>query len=167
MHLHDVGEPFVEMVFRRLLNKFSINFLPPGSLRGVDYLLTDGDFIFVELEDTVFEIYNAAIQMRRIYGIAEIYNGYVAVAFPTPSVLSSIRSPLAYFFKITRSYRIRRELWLLLNDKIIKIYEASTRPSRVLSEISISIPVETEAGLITPLASRNLVARLRDVMKKL
>lgn len=63
MSLHGIGEPFLDMIFRRLLETRKINYIPPNIIKGIDYLITDGTFIFIELEDTVEELYNATVQM--------------------------------------------------------------------------------------------------------
>lgn len=168
MSLHGIGESFFEMYFRRLLEKHGVNYIPPNVIRGVDYLLTAGELVFLELEDTVDEIYSAAAHMELAYRIASLYNGYVVIAVPVPENLSSIRSPLAYFLRISRKYHVRRELWLVLHDgRIIKIYESKNRPSSVLSEISVTVPVRTVDGLMTVAESRRLVDRLREVLSSL
>jgi len=166
MSLYDLGEPFVDMFFRKILDKFKVHYLPPNTLRGVDYLLTDGEFIFMELEDTVVEIYNAAAHMKRIYGIAQLYRAYGIIAIRLLSNLSSIRAPLAYFFQITNKYNVKRELWLLWNKHIIKIYEKETVPSPILSQISICVPIETKDGLLDPKLTRKLIDTLKDIVKR-
>ncbi len=167
MSLHSLGEPFVDMFFRRILDKFKVHYLPPNTLKGVDYLLTSGEFIFVELEDTIIEIYSAAIQMERIYGVAQLYGAYVTIAAPLPPNLSSIRAPLTYFFRITSMYDVKRELWLLWDEHIIKIHEKKVTPSPVLSQISICTPIETKDGLLDPELTRKLVDAIRNIVENL
>jgi len=166
MSLHGVGESFVEMFFRKILDRFGIHYLPPNTLKGVDYLLTNGKFMFVELEDTVAEVYIAATQMQRIFGIAQLYNAYAIIAVPLPRNLSSIRGPLAYFFRITKDYDIKRELWLLSDERIFKIHEENVEPSPILSQISTCIPVKTENRVLNPKLTRELIRTLRKVISQ-
>ena len=130
------------------------------------YLITDGTFIFIELEDTVEELYNATVQMQRIFSIAELYEGYVVIAVPIPKVLSSLRAPIAYYFKMTSQYKLRREVWLIADHSVIKIHEYNSPPSRILEEISMTLPVKTKNRLLNPELTRKMINNLEVLLKR-
>jgi len=48
------GEIHFDVFFRRILEKEKISYLPPGTLKGIDYVLAQ-KMVFVELEDTLRE----------------------------------------------------------------------------------------------------------------
>jgi len=103
-----VGEPIIEIRFRRLLERYNVSYIPPGILKGVDFLLSK-EFVFVELEDTVKEIYNAINQLL-IFAVpvADLFHGVVAIAVPLIDKAEKLIPPLRRFYYRTKDFSIKR-----------------------------------------------------------
>ena len=164
-----IGEPYFDMIFRRLLEEHGINYLPPGTVRSVDYVLSR-DMIFVELEDTTDEIYGAITQLlSSVIPVAELYNAYVVIAIPTPRDPASLMGPLQRFYIRTWERRIKRELWIIsaVKKHIIKIIQYGVNPSPVLQEVSHVIEVFVKDNGVIPDQELIKVAhKIRKLIRK-
>ena len=161
MSFERVGEEIFDILFRRILEYNHINYIP--NFRGIDYLLSR-ELIFVELEDTVHEIYNATYQMlRNIIPIAQLYYAPIVIAIPRPELPELLLSPLAYFFRKTSGFNVRRELWIVLSErKLIKIIESKVTPSEILNSISRIIEIKLDKqGKLTEKSAKRLINELR------
>ena len=116
----DLGEPYFDDWFRKILIREGIIYLPPGSVRNIDYVLSN-ELIIVELEDTAFEIYNAINQIKRILSIIRSLNLGIAVAIPFPKRIEMFLVTGAKFFNEFRNYR-KKEIWLFYTDLILRIH---------------------------------------------
>ena len=115
-----LGESYFDDWFRRLLVKEGINYLPPGTLKALDFVISR-EIIVLELEDTVLEVYNAIRQVESLMPIIRGFNLGVSIAIPFPERIEPLLVPIAKYFNNFREYP-RKEFWLLTVDQIIRIY---------------------------------------------
>jgi len=123
-----VGEAYLDDLVRKLFMREGIKYLPPGALKGVDYVLSGG-FVFFELEDTVKEAYNALKQMEiKALKLAFMLKEWVVIGSPFPQRPSQAVAPIVYVLNETARRRIaKREFWLFdfEKDRIIRIADES------------------------------------------
>ena len=163
-----VGEPIIEIRFRRLLERYNVSYIPPGILKGVDFLLSK-EFVFVELEDTVKEIYNAINQLL-IFAVpvADLFHGVVAIAVPLIDKAEKLIPPLRRFYYRTKDFSIKRELWLLHDYSIVKAVAKGESPSKIFSKISITIEIDIEKdGFMTREEEISFLAKYEEILKKI
>ena len=112
MSLEGISEPyFAEIVRRELFRGYKL--LYPGIVPKVDMLVAER-FLFVEIEDTIAEIYSGTKQLIQIALISKIFDGDFVLIAPYPAEIASINMPATYFFRETSKVRLRRkELWLV------------------------------------------------------
>jgi len=121
MSIEGIGEYHLYEIVRKMLNKSS--YLPPGTVLKIDFVIAPY-FIFLEVEDTIAEIYSGTKQLLSIIEISRVYNASLILLSPFPRKLSSCFAPIIYFFRRCEERRIsRKEIWLLfaLSDSVIRI----------------------------------------------
>ncbi len=159
-----LGEPYFDDWFRRVLIKENIKYLPPGTIRGLDYIISD-EIIVLELEDTILEIYNAIRQILSIMPIIRNLELGVVIAIPAPSRIESMLVPLAKYFNELADYQ-RKEFWLLSQNMIIRILAETFMGFKLhfktLSENIIRIKLYD--GFFTKETAEELEQKIRSVV---
>ena len=120
MSLEGISEPHFWAIIRRLLDGYCI--LPPGTIRAVDAAISR-EIVFLEVEDTLFELYNAIKQLITIAKLSYIYDaGFLAIA-PAPSQLLDAPVIISYYFwKIHEEIGSgQRELWLVSYKRDLRV----------------------------------------------
>ena len=116
MSLEGIGEGhFVEFVRKNVLRGYTI--LPPGTIVSVDFVV-GRHITFIEIEDTIFEVYSGTKQLIRVATISRIYDAGFLLIVPYPEKPLKATLPISYFFKMTGDVGLRRkELWLVRDSK--------------------------------------------------
>ena len=160
-----IGEPYIDKLFRELLMKHNVNYVPPGAVRHVDYIISE-EMIILELEDTLQEVYNAIAQIKDLIGsVSKAINCRIVIALPIPRFIELILSPLQRFFIVLSHLNLIGELWLLdfEKDRIIKILLEKINPSSILRNISAVIKVKTNDKYeISEEDAREFIRELRN-----
>ena len=115
MSLEGIGEPhFQKFVIDNVFRGYRI--LPPGTVLRIDLVVAD-EMVFVEIEDTIFEIYSGTKQLLRLATISRIYNVGLVLITPFPRDPLKSTLPIAYYFRKTSQAGLdMKELWLVYAD---------------------------------------------------
>jgi len=112
MSLEGIGEAHFLVVVQKLFEDYIV--LPPGTVKSIDMIIAK-KLVFVEIEDTVFELYNAIKQLVAIAKLSNVYNAAFLAIAPFPKQLTDFPTILSYYFWIMRKElgSGERELWLI------------------------------------------------------
>jgi len=112
MSLEGIGEAHFLFIVQKLLENYIL--LPPGTVRFIDIIVAK-NLVFIEIEDTIFELYNAIKQLIAVAKLSHAYNAAFLTITPIPKQLSDIPTILFYYFWMMHKElgSGERELWLL------------------------------------------------------
>ena len=112
MSFEMVGEGHFWILVEKIFKDYKI--LPPRTIRGIDGAVAKY-IAFIEVEDTVFELYNASKQVGKTVKIAKIHEVPFIAITPVPKNINEAALITSYFFwYLTEILGIKqKEVWFL------------------------------------------------------
>ena len=112
MSFEMVGEGHFWVLVEEILKDYKV--LPPGTIKGIDGAVAKF-IVFIEVEDTVFELYNASKQFGKTAKIARIHDIPFIAITPIPKNVDEAALIVSYFFwYLTEILGIKqKEVWFL------------------------------------------------------